>query len=280
MNFFRKVALLLFVATFGSIAAQDTIEINCTFQWTIFNEYVCVLNGIEVTDPEATVVIGGNHVGENDNSNVEVVQVRNSNTPFMIQEIFAAFPNMIELDIEQSGLQSINVPDSVQLVWLILYRNNISRIEDNGLLNQTELYYLELIGNGIEFVGENAFAGLDRLEALVLINNNIAEIAPTTFHSLPAVTYLDMERNALTSISSEIFSRSLNLYSIYQKYNQINEDEPGFLSARFRFLLSNLKFQSKVFFWFTKLNFFCCVWKFWRRIFMKMPHLRPASNKR
>jgi Leucine-rich repeat (LRR) protein len=226
----------LFVAALSSAVAQD-VTIQCTFQISIFNEYACRLEAIEVLDPTANVIIAGNHLPNRTNDDVLVVQIRASNTPFMIQQLFTAFPNIYELDIHQSNLQSINVPRSVQLIWLVLYRNNISRIEGGTFDGQNSLNYLELEGNGITELDENAFVGLQRLSALILIDNLIEVVLPRTFHPLRDLTYLEFERNRLTSIR-DIFVTNTNLYSIYLNQNQINDISPEFAAS----LRTNLRF--------------------------------------
>lgn len=91
----RKFLVLLFAA---SSVAQD-ITLTCNFA-IFFDEYFCTLGGIEVLDPEANVIITGNHFEDLTNEDVEVVRIVASNTPFIINQIFEAFPNLLELNID------------------------------------------------------------------------------------------------------------------------------------------------------------------------------------
>lgn len=235
-NSFRKFGLILLLAAFGATTAQN-VEVACVFQWTIFTEYSCRLENITVLDPAATVVFVGEHLLEMTNADVEVVQIRNSNTPFMIPEMFTSFPNMFELDIQSSNLESIDIPSSVQLIWLIIYQNNIQHITGGSIRGQERISYLELMSNRIETIDEDAFADLGTLNSLVLINNQLTEIQGTTLHNLTRLSYLDFERNNLTRISEQTFSRNTNLYSLYLEFNQISAIHPRFASE-----LTNLRF--------------------------------------
>lgn len=91
----RKLLVLLFV---GACAAQD-VTLECNFN-VFFDEYFCTLGGIEVLDPEANVIITGTHVGDLTNDDVEVVRIVASNTPFIINQLFDVFPNLLELNID------------------------------------------------------------------------------------------------------------------------------------------------------------------------------------
>lgn len=235
-NSFRKFGLILLVAAFGATTAQD-IEITCVFQWTIFTEYSCRLENITVLDPEVNVVFVGEHLADMSDADVEVMQIRNSNTPFMMPQMFTTFPNLFELDIQSSNLQSIDIPSSVQLIWLIIYQNNIQHVTSGSIRGQERISYLELMSNGIETIDEDAFSELGSLNSLVLINNQLTEIQGTTLHNLTRLSYLDFERNNLTRISENTFSQNTLLYSLYLEFNQIAAIHPRFAAE-----LTNLRF--------------------------------------
>lgn len=228
--------MILLLAAFGATTAQN-IEIACVFQWTIFTEYACRLENITVLDPEVGVTFVGEHLGEMTDADVEVVQIRNSNTPFMIPSMFTTFPNIFELDIQSSNLESIDIPETVQLIWLIIYNNNISHIGSGTIRGQDRISYLELMSNRIETIDEDAFNDLGTLNSLVLINNQLQEIQGSTLHNLTRLSYLDFERNNLTRISEHTFSQNTILYSLYLEFNQIEAIHPRFASE-----LTNLRF--------------------------------------
>lgn len=224
----RKIATVVFFAAFSTTAAQSS-TFDCIFSSNYFNEYICSLNGIEALNPNQNFTIGGVHEANRTNNDVEIVLIRNSSTPFMIQQIFSTFPNMNELDIQGCNLQSIDIPASAQLEWLTLSFNNISRIGTGNLRNQSQLQYFSAIRSGIHEIDENAFEDLHNLQMLVLMFNNISSIAPRTFNPLVSAFRIDYEGNNLTRLDS-IFITNRNLTVLYFEYNQIIQVSPSLLA--------------------------------------------------
>lgn len=196
---------------------------------SVFQEYSCRLSGIEILNETTIVLIAGEHLVGRTNNDVRVVQVRDSNTPFMIQELFTAFPNMIELDVQASNLESINIPDTVQLIWLDLYRNNIARIDARNFLGQSQLQYLYLDWNNIQDIDGDAFEGLESLQGLSLNDNLLQEFQPGLFRPLTNMEFLDIERNNISIIEQDVFATNLRLNAVYLRSNQISEISPHFL---------------------------------------------------
>lgn len=226
---FRKIGLILLVATFGSYSAQD-VELTCVFGSHLFDDYGCLLVNITVLDPEANIVFVGQHLDNLTDSDVLSMVIFNSNTPFMMPQMFTTFPNMDELLIMSSNLQSINVPSSAQLFYLILYDNNISRIESGSLRGQSRLTYLELSSNNIQEIEEDAFVDLEALNTLVLIDNQLQEIRGTTLHNLTNLIHLDFWYNNITHIGENTLSGLTNLLYLYFDNNQIEAVHPRFAS--------------------------------------------------
>lgn len=224
------MAFIVFaVALLSSVISQDQdLELECAFSVDWIGDYTCILQNIEVLDPEQNVIIVGEHVEGRTNDDVTIVDVLNSNTPFMIPQIFTTFPSITHLEISNSNLESINIPDSVRLRMLVVDRNNISRIENGTFANQDELWYLNARDSNIQEIDEDGFVGLGAIVSLVLIGNQIESIAPRTFHPLVNVSYLDLEVNRLTSIGDGVFSQNTRLSSLYLGFNQIEKISPTF----------------------------------------------------
>ena len=235
---------MLFIVVFSAASSQQ-ITLNCSFFIAQFINYGCDLMHIEVLDQSSTVSFAGDHLSGRNNTDVNYVRIRDSNTPFMIQEIFTTFSNIMRLEIFNSNLTSISIPESVQLNWLALNGNNITRIERDSLSNQSNLGYFNLAANNIEHIDEEAFKGLSSVDSFVMNNNRIRELAPRTFHPLSYVMSMDLAGNLLTRISEGLFSNNINLLHIYLEHNQINEIHPRFAdnlreSLRFINLLDNI----------------------------------------
>lgn len=242
-NLDRKLALVIFVAALSSVSSQN-LTFDCSFfdQW---NGYGCTLNNITVADPSQNVTFGGQHIGNRTNADVAIVRVINSNTPFVVQQIFTTFSNINVLHILDSRLQSISLPNSVQFVELSIQGNNITGLQNGTFINQSQLTYLNLRYNNIEEINEDAFVGLVALESLVLIGNRVRSLAPRTFHPLTNVTYLDLQRNFLSRISDELFLQNTQMRNLYLEYNYIEAITPRFI-AKFGNNLSYINLSGNI----------------------------------
>lgn len=207
----------------------DDVIVECTYGITVYDEYECVLEGITVTDPTANVTLGGVHLENKTEADVIVVTIVNSNTPFMIPQLFTTFPNMVDLEIESSNLQSIDVPASARLQYLILYRNTIMRLESESIQSQTDLYLFEATGNYIHEIDEDFFEGMPNTFFVDLSSNHIQVLAPSTFAPLRNLIILDFYQNALTSLGEDPFTSNSILLLIYFGRNQINEVHHDFV---------------------------------------------------
>lgn len=201
---------------------------ECDFFETWFEEYACLLENIEALNPSQNIIISGNHLTGRSNDDVEVVVVHDSNTPFMIQQIFSTFPNIIELEYGNCGLQSINISMTVQLLYLDLYLNNITRIANGSFLRQGSLYVANLDYNNIQIIDEDAFEEIVSLTTMSLNGNRLQVLHPRTFHAIPDVKVINLKDNNLTSIGESLFSRNTLLRTLHLDSNDINEISPRF----------------------------------------------------
>lgn len=194
--------------------------------------YACNLNNVEVLDPLADVVITGDHLeGQNDES-VREVFLTNSRTPFMIQQIFEKFPCITLLDIQNSHLESINLPDYVQLEILRVINNNISTLFNRTFFNQKQIDTIAANNLGLEEIEENTFEGAKSLNFIALVNNKITHIHPNTFRPLVNIRRINLNQNSLKRIDDIFFANKhleglmnfflffLHIYSYkFQLYN-------------------------------------------------------------
>lgn len=230
----------------GAVLGQE-ITFNCTFQLSFWGEYMCVLSNVEVLDFNQTITIGGDHMENRTNVDVEVVHISNSNTPKMFPQLFTTFPSIIELEMVRCNLVSIDIPPWVQLEVIVLYGNNLTRITKDDFGHQRELLYLQAINNNIEVIDENAFEAVEKLIYLILINNNIEQLETKTFHPLRSLRYLDLEGNKLTHISEQLLSGNPGLREVYLEFNRINEISPKFVDdIRGSLVFLNLRWNACV----------------------------------
>lgn len=218
--------LLLLSLAFAAAQSQE-VTLECDFG--IFVGYSCILLEVEVTDPEATIVITGEHNENMTNEDVLSIVILNSNTPFTIQELFTAFPNVVFFEVINSNLQSIRIPPSAILWEIYLQGNNISVIEADSLRNQTGLEYLYLHNNQIQAIEDGAFDDLNMLRSLDLYYNQLSELTANTLRGLTNVYYLDLENNQFTRIEEGVFANNRGIGAIYLERNQISAISPTFI---------------------------------------------------
>lgn len=133
------------------------------------------------------------------------------------------------LQIESSGLSSIDIPDAVHLNRLLyIIGNNIQIIQNGTFRNQANMSEMYLRRSGIEVIEEDAFQGLLNLNSLQLDGNRIRHLSPRTFFPLTKLALLTLGGNFLNRIDSELFSRNIKLSNVYLEDNEINELHPRF----------------------------------------------------
>ena len=212
----------------ANLASAQNIVLECQFSVYSIQDYQCVLSGIEVSDPTANVTITGEHIGNRTNNDVGILSIFDSNTPFIIPQLFEAFPNLFLAEIRNSSLETIRFPFPTNLTRIYFRLNSISRIDAESFAGQTSITQLQLYENEIEVIDEDAFVGLEAITYVGLIDNNIREIAPATYHPLVNLFTLDYEGNQLTSIPDDAFIHNTRLTTVFFEYNQINEVSPTF----------------------------------------------------
>lgn len=240
-NLFCRKATILLLA-FTGLAATQNVEITCNF-YTWFGDYTCRLVGIELLDPTANVTFIGNHTAENTDANVDFIEIWDSNTPFVIEQLFSQFPSVTGLEIVNSQLQTLRIPEFANLEDITLRGNNVSRIDSNSLANQTNLLYFSAHNNSILEIDEDAFVGLSVLYYAGFINNHVSEIAPGTFREVISVRTIDFEGNNLTRIGDNIFENNRNLTILFLERNQIEAVSPTFTANLQQSTLNSVNFS-------------------------------------
>lgn len=177
-------------------------------------------------DPLSNVRFVGTHYGDRTDDDVTIVEIYDSNTPFVIQQIFTQFRNVQGLVIRNSNLQSIKISPAVQLHHVITSGNNITKFESDSFHRQTTLYMLSCTNDNIAEIDETAFDDLHSLVYLLLDNNRIREIKPRHL-LLPNVEYFYIERNLLTSIDYGFVKGIPNARFILMDGNYINRIHPN-----------------------------------------------------
>lgn len=227
--YFRRKLDILFILLAVGAANTQNIALECVYQ--IYGDlYVCQLENITVLDPLAAVTITGTHLDGRTDADVNFVAISDSNTPFIIQQLFTTFPNIIELDILDSNLETLIIPPEVQLEAIALIGNNITRIESGWLRNQTELNLFYAPDNQIVTIDEDAFEDLISLEFLLLTDNRIQELSPRTLSNLTLLSQVYFASNLLTTMHDNTFAQNVNLAYLFMNDNQIDRIHPRIFS--------------------------------------------------
>lgn len=238
MNCATFITILLL--RLASIKAQN-VNLQCNF-FTESLVYHCSLSGITIPDNEnANVVIGGVHQPGQSNFGVTTVVIMNSNTPFIIPQVFTTFPFMSRLIIDDGGLIRIqpNAFAMAQHLWYLeIVRNpGLREIPANAFSGAFNLGVLDLLNNGIERIHESAFNGVNLIEALFIDNNRLREIPTNAFTPLKLLQGIALGGNQLTRIESGLFSSNSQIFYLDVNNNFINAIERTFFDV-----LPNLRF--------------------------------------
>lgn len=242
----RKSAIVVLLAVLSQTSGQATQDVACEYYTTVYGEYACRIVGLTALNGSAIINFTTPHLDGRNHSDVDVLQIYDSNTPFTLSGLFEAFTNINEFDIRNSSLQSLEIPDVVRIEYLTLYQNNVTRLTSTSLRGQTWLFFVEIPVNNIQVIEENAFETLEDLQFLILINNNIAEIAPRTYANNTWLLYLDYEGNSLTRIESGIFAGNAWLDVVYFERNQINAISPDFIRTLPTIFMEYINFSGNV----------------------------------
>jgi Leucine-rich repeat (LRR) protein len=181
-----------------------------------------------VLSRSANVTFTGNHLEDRTDLNVTKVRITGTNTPFIIPQVFEAFPNIKKHEINFARLQDVEVPVSASLEELDVRFNRVERIQRGAFRNVPQLVTLLLVANQIETVDEGAFEGLAELYTLDLSANRIRVLTPQTFNPLAYVGDVKLDFNLLTRIDVGMFAMNNNLQRLYLNYNQLIEVAPTF----------------------------------------------------
>lgn len=197
-----KFPIITFVLFGLSAIRAENVNVHCVFR-VIANLYTCNLDEITLsTGGNFNIVIGGQHLEGRTNNDVEVVNVLNSNVPFIIKELFTTFPNIDDLRILNGSLTEIKAGD-------FAYANKLRILNTRNNPKLT-------------FVGVNAFTGASNLQSLILQVNQIANLDEGVFNGLSNLVYLSVEDTLIYDIPANIFSSLTKLQYVSMSNNQLS----------------------------------------------------------
>ncbi|XP_070502996.1 leucine-rich repeat-containing protein 15-like [Chironomus tepperi] len=220
-----------------------TCSFGTNFQGVNFGVYTCLLRGIEVTNANEQIELGGFHLTGNTNANVEHVWIDASNVRYILSSAFNTFQNLRHLRYQGSHLEYIQpgaFQNATNLNELTIMMNAIRRLEANAFQFATNLRVLNMWFNNLENIDENAFAGLINLQEIHLYDGRLTFLAPNTFAPAPQLRLVEIGFNQLATIDHRWFVQNPLIAQLMFNNNQIDEifpalvDMPNLTTLRLR----------------------------------------------
>lgn len=180
----------------------------------------CTLSGIEVTkeNPEFTINFDSPHP-------VEAIQIDNSNMPLLTSQICDAFPNIMTLNLNNAGVEVIDVDalkSCTSLKGFQLWNNPINSLDKDVFLRSDDLRHLSIMNSSLKELHEEVFDHLRQLTHLQLTNNRLSFDNPMAFKNLKKLEVLQLYSNELLDMDELKFMMYLpNLKKIYLSDNDI-----------------------------------------------------------
>lgn len=150
----------------------------------------CSLINVVITRNEEVII--------SPNSTVLGVQFERSNVFAIPNAIFKAFPNLEVFDVENSGLEILEVSNfegANNLVSFYARNNKIKHLDADIFKHAPKMQIVLVSYNQIEVVSRYFFNGATNISEAYLNGNNISSISFETFKELSALRLLDLQKN-------------------------------------------------------------------------------------
>lgn len=227
-----------FLAAFSSAQAEVSLfNVTCEFRIMSGTDwYACIINDVSVPDDEnLDIVFVGQHLPGFDNSRVGWVDIRWSNIPFIMSELFTTFPNLEILEHQATNLTRIQPNAFANAANLNQFstQNNpeLRAIPANAFAGALNLRFLMIRFGGVQTIDENAFNGLANVDNLNLAGQDIEQLPINCFRPLESLRHVSLAFNRLETIHSSLFEANPNLESVNFGTNRINAIERNFLDG-------------------------------------------------
>lgn len=230
---FRINFAALVILSTCSLALSQNVNLYCEF-W-VGNGYGCNFDQVTVIDdPHQSFTIGGQHNPGRTNADVRQIHHQDSQIPFVISELFATFPNTIDVFFRRSGLtrfQSDAFRYAGNLEFVSASGNPLREIQANAFNGAAKLMYIDMWNNEVETVHENAFNGLESLIELRVTGSRILTLPVNVFSPLPNLQIAQFDVNLIESLDGRIFENNPTLRTIGFSGNRITAIGREFLNG-------------------------------------------------
>lgn len=149
------------------------------------------------------------------NGRVGELNIRDAKRVELLPEIGATFPNLLELQVINCSLMTLDERDFQllsNLLVLNMTNNQLRSLDDANVFDTLEnLEELSLGSNRIEYLDQKIFSKLRKLRSLDLQRNKLAQLDVDTFNSNVNLQFLYLSFNKLTRLKLGIFDPLKNL---------------------------------------------------------------------
>lgn len=207
-----KILLIIFASVLGTLGLP--LKPFAIFTCDEFGSH-CLLDNVVNTREEPNFEIIAT-----DPSLIKSVQFRNSKLQVLTPAICKAFPNLELLDLQDLGIEVVEVDAFVECTNLLSLALNDNKIELMPVLStSSKLRYLYLENNRLRQIFDFQFASNPELLFLYLTNNNIDTFPPSAVQGLSRLLGLSLATNDLSDlVVSELLNNLPDLN--YIEFNQ------------------------------------------------------------
>lgn len=146
--------------------------------------------------------------------------------------------NLINCKLEDNIFSANTFKNNTYLSYICLLDNNLTTLP-MGIFNSLDLIYLDLDYNNISKFPDNFFSESEELQYLFISNNNITSLPNGIFDNNRNLCYLDLSNNYLEELPAGIFDKLENLSSLFLFSNCL-EELPANIFDRLQLLELNL----------------------------------------
>ncbi|XP_015225257.1 PREDICTED: leucine-rich alpha-2-glycoprotein-like [Cyprinodon variegatus] len=133
-------------------------------------------------------------------------------------------PQLHTLDLTENKLSDlpVDVFSDAPLKNLVLKNNQIKRVDEKWLPENSSLTWLDLSGNSLTEISVGFFQRLPHLENLDLSNNQLEKIPANSLENLSNLKRLSLQNNKLETLDASVFQHTKNLTSLFLTQNKLN----------------------------------------------------------
>ena len=149
-------------------------------------------------------------------------------------EAFKDLANLIWLDLSSNNITHLNgetFNGLFNLQWLLLFYNQILKLDQHIFKDLGNLQYLFLSGNKIVDIHPMCFQGPYNMSILILSENNIEILPSDIFRGLQRLTTLTLDNNKMTGQQPNLFTDLGDVFFLDLSYNNMPDIHPQYFKG-------------------------------------------------